>query len=45
MKEKLENVEQFSFKVISVSEIGKQLRELNSNKATMFGNIPTKILS
>ena len=42
MKEKLENVDQISFKVVSVSEIGKQLRELNSNKVTMFGNIPTK---
>ena len=42
MKEKLENVDQISFKVVSVSEIGKQLRELNSNKATMFGNIPIK---
>ena len=27
-----------------MSEIEKDLRELNSNKATTFGNIPTKIL-
>ena len=41
---KLENVGHFSFKEVSISEIEKELRELNSNKATMFGNITTKIL-
>ena len=30
-------------KEVSISEIEKELRELNSNKATTFGNIPTKI--
>ena len=40
----LENVGHFSFKEVSISEIEKELRELNSNKATTFGNIPTKVL-
>ena len=44
MKKKKENVYHFSFKVVYISEIEKKLRELNSNKATTFGNIPTKIL-
>ena len=34
----------FSFKEVSISEIEKELRELNSNKATKFGSIPTKVL-
>ena len=41
---KLENVDHFSFKEVSVSETEKELRELNSSKAITFGNIPTKIL-
>ena len=44
IKQKLENVDHFSFKEVSISETEKQLRELNSNKTTTFGNIPTKIL-
>ena len=44
IKQKLKNVDHFSFKEVSISEIEKELRELNSNKATTFGNIPTKIL-
>ena len=44
IKQKLENVDHFSFKEVYVCEIEKQLRELNSNKATTFGNTPTKIL-
>ena len=40
----LENVDHFSFKEVSVSEIEKELRELDPNKVTTFGNIPTKIL-
>ena len=44
IKQKLENVDHFSFKEVSISEIEKDLRELNSNKATTFGNIPTNIL-
>ena len=45
IRQKLENVDHFSFKMVYISEIQKELRELNSNKAaTTFGNIPTKIL-
>ena len=44
IKHKLENVDHFSFKEVSVSETEKELMELNSNKVTTFGNIPTKIL-
>ena len=44
IKQKLENVDHFSFKEVSISETEKELRELNSNKATIFGNIPTKVL-
>lgn len=43
MKQKLESVE-FLFKEISVREIENELRELNSNKVSTLGNIPTKIL-
>ena len=32
------------FKEVYISETGKELRELNSNKTATFGNIPTKIL-
>ena len=34
----------FLFKKVSISETEKELRELNSEKATTFGNTPTKIL-
>ena len=44
MKQKLENVDHFLLKEVFISEIEKELRELNSNKATTFCNIPTKIL-
>ena len=44
IKQKVKNVDHCSFKEVSISEIGKELKELNSNKATTFGNIPTKIL-
>ena len=37
-------VDHFSFKEVSISEIEEELKELNSNKATTFGNIPIKIL-
>ena len=43
IKQKLENVDHFSFKEVSICEIEKELRELNSNKATTFVNTPTKI--
>ena len=45
MKQKLENVDHFSFKEVSISETEKELRELNSSKVTKVGNIPTKILN
>ena len=44
IKQKLENVDHFSFKEVYISEIEKELRELNSSKVITFGNIPTKIL-
>ena len=44
MKQKLENMDHFLFKDVSISETEKKLREVNSNKATTFDNIPTKIL-
>ena len=44
IKQKLENVDHFSFKEVSISEIEKELMELNSNEVTTFGNMPTKIL-
>ena len=37
-------MDRFSIKEVSINEIEKELRKLNSNKATTFGNIPTKIL-
>ena len=37
-------MDHFLFKEVSISEIEKELSELNSNEATLFGNIPTKIL-
>ena len=40
MKQKLENVDEFSFKEVSIREIEKEVRGLASNKATTFGNIP-----
>ena len=44
MKQKLENMGHFPFKEVSISEIEKKFRELNSYKVARFGNIPTKIL-
>ena len=38
-------MDHFLFKEASISETEKELRELNSNKTTTFGNIPTKILN
>ena len=32
----------FYSKKVSISEVEKELRELNSNKATTFGKTPTK---
>ena len=43
IKQKLENMDHFSFREVSISETEKELKELNSSKAT-FGNVPTKIL-
>ena len=42
MKQKIENVDHFSFKEVSISKTKKELGEINLNKATTFGNIPTK---
>ena len=42
MTQKLENMGHFSFKEVSKSKIEKELRDLNVNKATRFGNIPNK---
>ena len=44
IKLKLENEDHFSFKEVCISEIEKEFRELSSNKATTFSNIPNKIL-
>ena len=35
----------FSFSEVSISEIEKEWRELNSNKATMFVNIATNVFN
>ena len=42
MTQKLENMGHFSFKEVSKSKIEGELRDLNANKATRFGNIPNK---
>ena len=42
MKQKFENGDHFLFKVVYISETEKELRELNSNKVTTFGDISTK---
>ena len=44
IKQKLENACYFSFKEVSTSKTEKELRELNLNVFSTFGNIPTKIL-
>ena len=44
IKQKLENLDHFSLKEISIGGIAKELSELNSNKAITFGNIPSKLL-
>ena len=43
IKQKLENADHFSFKEVSISETEKEMRELNSTKATIIGSILTKI--
>ena len=37
-------MDHFSFIEVSISETGKELRDLNFNKETTFVNIPTKSL-
>ena len=37
-------MDRFSFREVSTNGTEKELRELNSNKATTIGNISTKIL-
>lgn len=44
MRKKKENVDHFLFRKVSISETERKLREWNSNKETMFVNIPIKIL-
>ena len=42
--QKLENVDNFTFKEFSISETEKELRKPNFNKTTTFDKMPTKIL-
>ena len=44
IKHKLENIDHLPLKEISICEVGKQLRELNSNKAAIFSNMSNQIL-
>ena len=44
IKAKIRNPPSFSFKEASLSDIEKELRNLNTKKASAFGNIPPKIL-
>lgn len=44
MRKKKRNVDHFLFRKVSISETERKLREWNSNKETMFVNIPIKIL-
>ena len=43
-KDKIRNISSFSFKEASLSDIEKELRNLNTKKAITFGNILPKIL-
>ena len=43
MSQNIENGDHFSFKEVSISEIERQLGEINSNKPNTSGNLPTKI--
>ena len=44
IKDKIKNLSTFSFKEASLSNIEKELRNLNTKKASTFGNIPPNIL-
>ena len=44
IKDKIKNPASFSFREASLSDIEKELRNLNTKKASTFGNIPPKIL-
>ena len=44
IKDKIRNPALFSFKEASLSDIEKELRNLNTKKASKFGNVPPKIL-
>ena len=44
IKSKVDKLTPFSFCKTTSLEIEKEIRDLNSNKATTHGNIPTKIL-
>ena len=45
MKQKIEDVDHFSLKKVSTSKIERELGEINSNKTTTSGNVPTKIFT
>ena len=44
IKDKIRNPASFSFREASLSDIGKELRNLNTKKTIIFGNTPPKIL-
>ena len=44
IKGKIRNPTSFSFKEASLSDIEKELRNLNTKKVSTFGNMPSKIL-
>ena len=44
IKDKIRNPASFSFKKNSLSNIEKGLRNLNTKKASIFGNTPPKVL-
>ena len=45
IKNKIGNEKTFKFEAISVSHIEKEIKTINSKKATLSGNIPPKILT
>ena len=45
IKNKIGNEKSFKFEAISVSHIEKEIKTINSKKATLSGNIPPKILT
>ena len=45
IKNKIGNEKSFKFEAISVSHIEKEIKTINSKKATLSGNIPPEILT